>query len=94
MENEERSKGTENLVEEGVIGKNIAENRVGDSKDIYELTKTLNEININEESSEGGPSTENKRPASPENEISENKKSKLTEKNTNSFKRDRDSDTE
>lgn len=92
MEEEERDKGTEDLVEEGVIVNEIAENRVGDSKDIYQLTKTLHEININEDSTEAGPSTDNKRPASQEDGLSENKKSKLTEKITNSVKRNRDSE--
>lgn len=86
MQQEEKEKGTENLVDN--IDKDIADNRVDDTKNILELTKALNQTNISEQSPETSLSSDNKRSIS-EQDI-ENKKSKIEEKDSTLNKRSRE----
>lgn len=61
---EEEKKGTENVITKEEMVDNLVENRIDDTKNIIELTKALNETNINDENI----SAENKRSLNEESE--------------------------
>ena len=71
---EEAEKGTENLVED--MDSNMAEVRADDTKALHQIIKSLNDINITDESKEGN--SDNKRSISEEE--NENKKAKIENK--------------
>nr|YP_010259489.1 hypothetical protein MFQ09_mgp10 [Myrothecium inundatum]UIX25785.1 hypothetical protein [Myrothecium inundatum] len=88
LEEEERAKGTKDLAEN--IREEISENRKTDTEDILEITRELDQTNLEDEKI--SPTSDNKRSISEQEEdLSENKKTKFEEKdNTNIKKRDRD----
>lgn len=83
LEKEEREKGTKDLAEN--IRETVSNNREDDTKDIFELSKALNQTTLNDESS----SSDVKRSISEEDDLSENKKRKF-EDDSDLTKKDRD----